>query len=73
MENNKRENLLTQCEAVIREGLESLQKVDRALSIINNLKLYNQEYEDFETYCKENWSIKTNYTHLYLKKEKNEQ
>ena len=70
MENNKRKNLLTQCEAVIREGLESIHKVDRALSIINNLKLYNQEYKDFETYCKENWSIKNNYTHLYLKKGK---
>ena len=68
MENNKKENLLTQCEAIIREGLESIQKVDRALSIINDLKLYNQEYKDFETYCKENWSIKNNYTHLYLKK-----
>lgn len=73
MENNKRENLLTQCEAVIREGLESIQKVDRALSIINNLKLYKQEYKDFETYCQENWHMKNSYTHLYFKKDKNEQ
>ena len=73
MKNNINENLLTQCEAIIKEGLDDMYKVDRALSIINDLKLYNQEYKDFETYCKENWSIKNNYTHLYLKKEKNEQ
>jgi len=73
LKNNINENLLTQCEAIIKEGLDDMYKVDRALSIINDLKLYNQEYKDFETYCKENWSIKNNYTHLYLKKDINEQ
>jgi len=73
LKNNINENLLTQCEAIIKEGLDDMYKVDRALSIINDLKLYNQEYKDFETYCKENWSIKNNYTHLYLKKDTNEQ
>ena len=67
MEHNRNGNLLTQCEAVIREGLLDMHKVDRALSIINDLQLYNQEYQNFETYCKENWSVKNNYTHLLLK------
>ena len=49
-------------------------KVDKALSIINDLQLYANGYQNFEAYCKENWHIKNQYTHLFLKKkDKNEQ
>ena len=73
--NYTKENLLIQCEAIIKEGLSDMYKVDRALAIINDLQLYENSYQDFEAYCKENWSVKNQYTHLFLKnnKDKNEQ
>ena len=75
MTNYTEENLLIQCEAIIKEGLSDIYKVDRALSIINDLQLYAHDYQDFEAYCQKNWHIKNQYTHLFLKnnKDKNEQ
>ncbi len=71
MDKNRQENLLRQCEAIIKEGLNSMHNVDRALSIINDLGLYNNKnYKSFESYCQENWHIDHTYTHLYLKKNK---
>lgn len=75
LKNYTKENLLIQCEAIIKEGLSDMYKVDRALAIIHDLQLYAHGYQDFETYCKDNWSMKNQYTHLFLenKKDKNEQ
>lgn len=75
MTNYSNENLLIQCEAIIKEGLSDMSKVDRALAIINDLQLYQKGYQDFEAYCQENWSINNQYRHLFLKnnKDKNEQ
>ena len=75
MRNYTEENLLIQCEAIIKEGLTDMYKVDRALSIINDLQLYAHGYQDFEAYCQKNWRIENQYTHLFLKnnKDKNEQ
>lgn len=69
MHKNTEENLLVQCEAIIEEGLNTMDKVDKALSIIHDLKLYNKKnYHSFESYCQNNWHIKNKYTHLYIRK-----
>jgi hypothetical protein len=37
--------LLEQCEAIIEEGLQTLEKVERALAIIEQMKLYRNGFE----------------------------
>ena len=37
----KKEITKRQCEAIIQEGLDAISKVDRALSIIQQMKLLN--------------------------------
>jgi len=69
-EHNRKENLLIQCEAIIQEGLNHMNKVDRALSIINDLQLYDRKYKNFDSYCQTNWRIQNRYTYLFLKQNK---
>jgi len=47
--------LLKQCEAIIEEELENVKKLVRALEVIDQMKLYSQHYDDFESYCQERW------------------
>jgi len=56
-----------QCEAIIKEGLEAMSKVDRALSIIHDMKLYSDTHSSFETYCQIKWNLDDKYNHLDIK------
>lgn len=49
--------LLKQCEAIIEDELENLQKLFRALEVIEQRKLYKGQYEDFTSYCQNRWKI----------------
>ncbi len=57
-EENSQKMLLGQCEAVIQEGLKSIEKVERAFAIIEQMQLYKESCDDFETYYKKNWAMK---------------
>lgn len=56
--------LFEQCEAIIEEGLQTLEKVERALSIIEQMKLYQHNFENFESYSLKRWEIESNLPHL---------
>lgn len=47
--------LLQQCEAIIEEELENMKKLVRALEVIRHMELYTDQYDDFESYCKDRW------------------
>jgi len=56
--------LLEQCEAIIEEGLQTLEKVERALEIIEQMQLYKNSFETFESYSQEKWKIDMKLPHL---------
>jgi hypothetical protein len=56
--------LLEQCEAIIEEGLQTLEKVERALAIIEQMKLYKNGFETFESYSAKKWKIDMKLPHL---------
>jgi len=47
--------LLKQCEAIIEEELENLKKLVRALEVVEQMELYTEQHEDFESYCQHRW------------------
>ncbi len=47
--------LLKQCEAIIDDELENLQKLFKALEVIEEMRLYESVCNDFESYCKRRW------------------
>ncbi len=47
--------LLKQCEAIIEGELENLKKLFRALEVIEQMELYTEQYDDFESYCQDRW------------------
>ena len=49
--------LLKQCEAIIEGELENLQKLFRALEVIEQRELYKGQYEDFISYCQNRWKM----------------
>ncbi len=49
--------LLKQCEAIIEDELKDLQKLFRALEVIEQRRLYKGQYEDFASYCQKRWNI----------------
>ncbi|HHD77750.1 MAG TPA: hypothetical protein ENK93_03035 [Campylobacteraceae bacterium] len=49
--------VLKQCEAIIEKELENLQKLYRALVVIEEMELYKEQFEDFTAYCHERWGI----------------
>lgn len=49
--------LLRQCENIIKEGLKNLYKIERALSIIKEMQLYQEDFNNFEEYCRQKWEI----------------
>ena len=63
----KKEITKRQCEAIIQEGLDAISKVDRALSIIQQMKLYDNTHKSFETYCQTRWNFDEKYTHINVK------
>lgn len=56
--------LLDQCEAIIKEGLKTLEKVERAFAIIEQMKLYQNGFENLDSYYKERWSKDIDLSHL---------
>jgi len=56
--------LLEQCEAIIEEGLKTLEKVERAFSIIEQMRLYKNSFENFESYSAKKWKTDTKLPHL---------
>jgi len=59
-----KEITLKQCEAIILEGLEAMDKVNRAFSIIKEMELYSKEYKSFNHYCLTKWDVQKRYQHL---------
>ncbi|MEA2047279.1 MAG: hypothetical protein U9O64_02395 [Campylobacterota bacterium] len=49
--------LLKQCEAIIEGELENLQKLFRALEVIEQRELYKGKYGNFSSYCHKRWNI----------------
>ena len=56
--------LLEQCEAIIEEGLKTLEKVERALEIIEQMQLYKKGFKNLDSYHEERWSEHIDLTHL---------
>ncbi|HHD81810.1 MAG TPA: hypothetical protein ENK82_00160 [Campylobacterales bacterium] len=56
--------LLDQCEAIIEEGLKTLEKVERAFEIIEEMKLYKKSFEGINAYYKERWAGEIDLEHL---------
>jgi hypothetical protein len=56
--------LLEQCECIIEEGLKNLSKVERALEIIEQMHLYESNYDDLKSYCQHKWEIQNKLLHL---------
>ena len=63
--------LLDQCEAIIEEGLKTLEKVERALAIIEQMQLYKKGFENLDSYHRERWSRQIDLTHLCKIKKSN--
>lgn len=56
--------LLEQCEAIIKEGLKNLEKVERAFEIIEQEKLYKYGFENLESYYAKKWESSIELPHL---------
>lgn len=52
---------LDECEEVIKRGLQTFVEVGEALRTIRDERLYRDEYDDFETYLREKWSLSKPY------------
>ena len=48
---------LERCEVVIKQGLNTFIEVGEALFIIRDKRLYRREFNTFEDYCQEKWSM----------------
>ncbi len=59
--------IVKQCEAIIEEGVEAMYKVDRALSIIEDMKLYKPKYKSFDEYCFYKWQMNVHFKYLCIK------
>jgi hypothetical protein len=62
--NSSERLLLEQCEAIIEEGLQTLEKVERALAIIEQMRLYKNGFETFESYSAKRWNMEMKLPHL---------
>ncbi len=63
--------IVKQCEAIIEEGFDAMYKVDRALSIIEDMELYKPTYQSFDAYCLAKWQMNVHFQHLCIKEELN--
>lgn len=48
---------LERCEVVIKQGLNTFIEVGEALFIIRDKRLYRKEFNTFEDYCQQKWSM----------------
>ena len=58
--------ILKQCEAIIAEGLEAMDKVDRALTIIHDMELFTEEFDNFSSYCQAKWYIGDKHNYVFI-------
>ena len=47
--------LLKQCEAIVEGELKNLQKLFRALEVIEQMELYTEQYDNFDSYYRNRW------------------
>lgn len=57
---------LAQCEAVIRRGLNAFVEVGDALATVRDEKLYQEQYETFESYCREQWGLERRHAYRLM-------
>lgn len=57
---------LTQCEAVIEQGLQTFVDVGNALLTIRDQRLYREHYATFEQYCRERWGMGRHYANRMI-------
>jgi hypothetical protein len=48
---------LAECEAVIKTGLNTFTEVGNALAEIRDSRLYRDQFDTFEAYCRDKWSM----------------
>ena len=70
--------ILKQCEAIIEVELKSWNRQARLLEVIKQMELYKEQYDDFESYCKDHCKTirdldnQGNLTFNLIKKDENE-
>jgi hypothetical protein len=57
---------LERCEVVIKQGLNTFIEVGEALFIIRDKRLYRREFNTFEDYCQEKWSLGKRYVNQLI-------
>jgi len=57
---------LSRCEAVIDAGMKTFMDVGSALLDIREKKLYRQDFDTFEDYCREKWNIQRAYAYRLI-------
>jgi hypothetical protein len=57
---------LERCEVVIKQGLQTFIEVGEALFIIRDKRLYRNEFNTFEDYCQEKWSLGKRYVNQLI-------
>jgi hypothetical protein len=48
---------LVECEAVIKTGLNTFTEVGNALAEIRDSRLYREQFDTFEAYCRDRWGM----------------
>jgi len=57
---------LERCEVVIKQGLNTFIEVGEALFIIRDKRLYRKEFNTFEDYCQQKWSLSKPYVNRII-------
>lgn len=57
---------LALCESVIQKGLETFVEVGNALMEVRDKRLYRQNHETFEAYCRERWGMARRTAYQYI-------
>ena len=57
---------LERCEVVIKQGLKTFIEVGEALFIIRDKRLYRREFNTFEDYCQQKWSLGKRYVNYMI-------
>jgi len=57
---------LERCEVVIKQGLNTFIEVGEALFIIRDKKLYRREFNTFEDYCQQKWTLSKPYVNRII-------
>jgi len=57
---------LERCEVVIKQGLKTFIEVGEALFIIRDKRLYRNEFNTFEDYCQQKWSLGKRYVNYMI-------